>query len=149
MPRGDRIAHVLPEGCLCLSDPLDEFLVGAGHSLPQVIAGKVCAPAAPACMGDVTEDGGGRSTSTSHSADSRGVRRGENWTVRSERRRWPKAASNPPRLRPLFHELVLDQVTDVDPAGHVGPGAKGDGPVSPTARAVSSREPCRLGTGAA
>jgi hypothetical protein len=24
--------------------------------------------------------------------------------VRSERRRWPKAASNSPRLRPLFHE---------------------------------------------
>jgi hypothetical protein len=33
-----------------------------------------------------------------------GVRGGADWTVRSERRRWPKAASNSPRLRPLFHE---------------------------------------------
>ena len=36
----------------------------------------------------------------------RGVRGGVDWTVRSERRRWPKAASNSPRLRPLSHEAA-------------------------------------------
>jgi hypothetical protein len=45
-----------PEGCLGLRDLLDEPLVGAADSLPEVEAGKIRAPAAFASVGDVAKD---------------------------------------------------------------------------------------------
>jgi hypothetical protein len=53
---GHRIAHVGPEGRRRIHDPSGELLVGTGDVLPKVKAGKTRAPAALACLGDLTED---------------------------------------------------------------------------------------------
>ena len=52
---GQRLAHMLPEGCLGLRDLLEELLVGAGDGLAEMEAGKIRAPASLAGVGNLTK----------------------------------------------------------------------------------------------
>ena len=55
---GQRLAHMAPNPRRRIRDPPGELLVGALDFLPKVKAGNVCAPAALARVGDVSEDRG-------------------------------------------------------------------------------------------